>query len=100
MPLARYSLASVTEERDGAKVKTLMRIKIPDNPPASDYSLLGTVYNVDAVECVEEQYEIKDPEDPKSKKAASDSNLAIKINADLPPNRFERGIFRAFLRLS
>jgi hypothetical protein len=96
MPLARYSLASVTEERDGAKVKTLMRIKIPDNPPACDYSLLGTVYNVDAVECVEEQYEIKDPEDPKSKKAASDSNLAIKINANLPPNSSSVEYFALF----
>jgi hypothetical protein len=73
-----------------------MRIKIPDSPPACDYSLLGTVYNVDALECVEEQYEIKDPEDPKSKKAASDSNLAIKINANLPANSSSVEYFALF----
>jgi hypothetical protein len=70
-----------------------MRIKIPDNAPACDYTLLGNVFDVDAVQTVDEKDEYKGPIvpplDPKSKEYASQSNWAIKIIADdqlsIPP---------------
>ena len=61
-----------------------MQIHIPDNPPACDYSLLGSVFNVESIQPVDEKDEIKDPENPKSRILASHSNLVIKTHGDQP----------------
>jgi hypothetical protein len=64
--------------------KTVLQIPVPNDPPACDYSLLGTVFNVESVQPVDEKDEIKDPANPKSKILASQSNLVIKIHGDQP----------------
>ena len=87
----RYSLSSAIEQIEGATATTVMQIHIPDNPPVCDYSLLGDVFNVESILPVEEKDEIKDQGNPKSKIAASESNMVIKIHGEQPviPSNFE-----------
>jgi hypothetical protein len=89
MLINSYLLSSVQEEAEAMERKTVMRIKIPDNPPACDYSLLGSVFDVDAIQTVEPKDEYKGPAgiepDPKDKTFQSQSNWSIKIHAAEQP---------------
>jgi hypothetical protein len=93
MLINRYLLSSVHEEQGVSpkERKTVMKIKIPDNPPACDYSLLGSVFDVDAIQTVEPKDEYKgptgltEPPDLKDKTYQSQSNWSIKIHAAEQP---------------